>query len=74
MSLLTLEDVDLQDQGDYSCVAQCGPVVRTSTVQVQVFCESSTVSGQVSVGGGPDPGSDVVRWWGLAGVHVSQRP
>lgn len=50
VSLLTLEDVDLQDQGDYSCVAQCGPVVRTRTVKVQVFCESSTVSGQVSVG------------------------
>lgn len=51
MSLLTLEDVDLQDQGNYSCDAQCGPVVRTRTVHVQVFCESSPMSGQLSVGG-----------------------
>lgn len=50
MSLLTLEDVDLQDQGNYSCEAQCGPVVRTRTVQVQVFCKSSTMSRQLSVG------------------------
>lgn len=50
MSLLTLEAVDLEDQGNYSCVAQCGSVVRTRTVQVQVFCESNTVSRQVSVG------------------------
>lgn len=51
VSLMTLEDLDLQDQGNYSCTAQCGPVVRTRTVQVQVFCESRTVSGQVSVCG-----------------------
>ncbi|XP_075901672.1 vascular cell adhesion protein 1b isoform X2 [Nelusetta ayraudi] len=50
VSLLTLEDVDLQDQGDYSCVAQCGPVVRTRTVQVQVF---SFRSGPVLLDPGP---------------------
>lgn len=51
MSLLTLEDVNLQDQGNYSCEARCGPVVRTKIVQVQVFCESSAMSRQLSVGG-----------------------
>lgn len=51
MSLLTLEDVDIQDQGNYSCEAQCGPVVRTRTVHVQVFCESSPMFRQLSVEG-----------------------
>lgn len=51
MSLVTLENVDFQVQGNYSCEAQCGPVVRTRTIQVQVFCESSTMSRQISVGG-----------------------
>lgn len=51
ISLLTLEDVDIQDQGNYSCEAQCGPVVRTKTVHVQVFCESSPMSRQLSVEG-----------------------
>lgn len=51
VSMLTLEDVDFQVQGNYSCEAQCGSVVRTRTVPVQVFCESSTMSRQLFVGG-----------------------
>lgn len=61
VSLLTLEDLELQDQGHYSCQAKCGPVVRTGTVQVQVFCESSTVSEQVLVGGATATGGGALR-------------
>lgn len=51
VSLLTLENVDFQVEGNYSCEAQCGPVVRTRAIQVQVFCESSTMCRQLFVGG-----------------------
>uniref|UniRef100_A0A8C2Z1M4 Vascular cell adhesion molecule 1b n=1 Tax=Cyclopterus lumpus TaxID=8103 RepID=A0A8C2Z1M4_CYCLU len=37
LSLLHLQDLDLQDEGGYSCEAECDSVVRTSTVQVQVY-------------------------------------
>ncbi|XP_056271267.1 vascular cell adhesion protein 1b isoform X3 [Pseudoliparis swirei] len=37
LSLLHLRDLDLQDEGGYSCEAECDSVFRTSTVQVQVY-------------------------------------
>lgn len=39
-SLLHLQDLDLLDQGGYSCEATCGTVVRSNTTQIQVLCES----------------------------------
>ncbi|KAG7218881.1 hypothetical protein INR49_019467 [Caranx melampygus] len=36
-SLLHLQDLDLQDQGVYSCEAQCESVTRTRKSQVQVY-------------------------------------
>ncbi|TDH09012.1 hypothetical protein EPR50_G00104000 [Perca flavescens] len=37
LSLLHLQDLDLQDQGAYRCEAQCGSVIRTGTVRVHVY-------------------------------------
>ncbi|XP_031167876.2 vascular cell adhesion protein 1b [Sander lucioperca] len=37
LSLLRLQDLDLQDQGVYRCEAQCDSVIRTGTVQVHVY-------------------------------------
>lgn len=42
LSLLHLRDLDLQDQGAYSCEAECDSVVRTRDTQIQVLCESDT--------------------------------
>lgn len=42
LSLLHLRDLDLQDQGAYSCEAECDSVVRTGDTQIQVLCESDT--------------------------------
>lgn len=39
---LHLQDLDLQDQGGYSCEAECDSISRTGTSQVQVFCECGT--------------------------------
>nr|XP_033935790.1 vascular cell adhesion protein 1-like isoform X2 [Pseudochaenichthys georgianus] len=36
-SLLLLQDVDLQDQGGYSCEAECDSVIRTAEIQLHVF-------------------------------------
>ncbi|KAM3619818.1 uncharacterized protein V6R79_014029 [Siganus canaliculatus] len=36
-SLLHLKDMDLQDDGGYSCEVECGAVVRTGGAHVQVF-------------------------------------
>lgn len=40
VSLLHLQDLDLQDQGGYSCEAECDSVIRTRDIQVHVYCES----------------------------------
>lgn len=40
LSLLQLQDLDLEDQGGYSCEAECDSVVRTGSTQVHVLCES----------------------------------
>ncbi|XP_058493812.1 vascular cell adhesion protein 1b isoform X1 [Solea solea] len=37
LSLLQLKDLDLQDQGGYSCEAECDSVFRTRTTWVQVY-------------------------------------
>ncbi|XP_060934026.1 vascular cell adhesion protein 1b [Limanda limanda] len=37
LSLLHLPGLDLQDQGGYSCEAECDAVIRTRTVRVQVY-------------------------------------
>ncbi|KAF1372075.1 hypothetical protein PFLUV_G00260580 [Perca fluviatilis] len=37
LSLLHLQDLDLQDQGVYRCEAQCDSVIRTGTVRVHVY-------------------------------------
>lgn len=42
LSLLHLQDMDLQEQGGFSCEAECESVLRTRTTQVHVFCESNT--------------------------------
>lgn len=39
-STLVLEKLDLQDQGVYRCEAECGPVIRTRDVLVDIYCES----------------------------------
>ncbi|XP_029356083.1 vascular cell adhesion protein 1b [Echeneis naucrates] len=36
-SLLRLQDLDLQDQGSYSCEAECDSVIRTRTTRVHVY-------------------------------------
>ncbi|XP_070765648.1 vascular cell adhesion protein 1b [Enoplosus armatus] len=36
LSLLHLQDLDLQDQGRYNCEAECDSVIRTGTTQVYV--------------------------------------
>ncbi|KAL3047957.1 hypothetical protein OYC64_022005 [Pagothenia borchgrevinki] len=36
-SLLLLQDVDLQDEGGYSCEAECDSVMRTAEIQLHVF-------------------------------------
>lgn len=42
LSLLHLQDLDLQDQGGYSCEANCDSVNRTRNTQIHVLCESET--------------------------------
>ena len=42
LSLLILPDLDFQDQGGYSCEAECDSVIKTTNTQVQVYCESDT--------------------------------
>lgn len=42
LSLLHLLDLDLKDQGEFSCEAECDSVLRTGRTQIQVFCESDT--------------------------------
>lgn len=37
LTLLRLQDLDLQDQGGYSCEAECDSVIRTRTIQVYVY-------------------------------------
>lgn len=37
LTLLHLQDLDLQDQGGYSCEAECDSVIRTRTIQVYVY-------------------------------------
>ncbi|XP_074490478.1 vascular cell adhesion protein 1b isoform X2 [Sebastes fasciatus] len=37
LSLLRLQELGLQDQGGYGCEAECDSVIRTGTVQVQVY-------------------------------------
>ncbi|XP_044055615.1 vascular cell adhesion protein 1b [Siniperca chuatsi] len=37
LSLLHLQDLDLQDQGGYSCEAECDSVIRTGNTQVHVL-------------------------------------
>ncbi|XP_033478231.1 vascular cell adhesion protein 1b [Epinephelus lanceolatus] len=37
LSLLRVQDLDLQDQGGYSCEAKCGSVIRTGSIQVHVY-------------------------------------
>ncbi|XP_022071323.2 vascular cell adhesion protein 1b [Acanthochromis polyacanthus] len=37
VSLLHLQDLDLQDQGEYSCEAKCDSVVRTKSIQVYIY-------------------------------------
>ncbi|XP_059196704.1 vascular cell adhesion protein 1b [Centropristis striata] len=37
LSVLRLQDLDLQDQGGYSCEAECDSVIRTGTTQVHVY-------------------------------------
>ncbi|XP_069375597.1 vascular cell adhesion protein 1b isoform X2 [Paralichthys olivaceus] len=37
LSPLHLRDLDLQDQGGYSCEAECDAVIRTRTIQVHVY-------------------------------------
>ncbi|XP_028260392.1 vascular cell adhesion protein 1b [Parambassis ranga] len=37
VSLLHLQDLDLQDQGGYSCEAECDSVIRTRDIQVHVY-------------------------------------
>ncbi|XP_035031675.2 vascular cell adhesion protein 1b isoform X2 [Hippoglossus stenolepis] len=37
LSPLHLRDLDLQDQGGYSCEAECDTVIRTRTIQVHVY-------------------------------------
>ncbi|XP_041791699.1 vascular cell adhesion protein 1b [Chelmon rostratus] len=37
LSLLQLQDLDLEDQGGYSCEAECDSVVRTGSTQVHVL-------------------------------------
>ncbi|XP_054458710.1 vascular cell adhesion protein 1b [Anoplopoma fimbria] len=50
LSVLHLQDLDLQDEGGYRCEAECDSVIRTSTVQVQVY---SFPSGPVLEDPGP---------------------
>ncbi|XP_073332407.1 vascular cell adhesion protein 1b [Pagrus major] len=50
LSPLHLQDLDLQDQGGYSCEAECDSVSRTGTSRVQVF---SFPSGPVLEDPGP---------------------
>lgn len=42
LSMLHLQDLDLRDQGGYSCEAECDSVIRTRNTQVHVYCESDT--------------------------------
>lgn len=44
VSLLSIQELDLQDQGEYRCEAQCGSVVRAGSTYIQVFCESRVIS------------------------------
>nr|XP_046248293.1 vascular cell adhesion protein 1b isoform X2 [Scatophagus argus] len=37
LSLLHLQNLDLQDQGGYSCEAECDSVIRTGNTQIHVF-------------------------------------
>ncbi|XP_068176446.1 vascular cell adhesion protein 1b [Antennarius striatus] len=37
VSLIELQNLDLQDQGGYSCVAECDSVSRTGYTQIQVY-------------------------------------
>uniref|UniRef100_A0A3B5AA20 Vascular cell adhesion protein 1-like n=1 Tax=Stegastes partitus TaxID=144197 RepID=A0A3B5AA20_9TELE len=37
LSLLHLQDLDLQDQGEYSCEAKCDSVMRTRNIQVHIY-------------------------------------
>uniref|UniRef100_A0A8C5DDJ0 Ig-like domain-containing protein n=1 Tax=Gouania willdenowi TaxID=441366 RepID=A0A8C5DDJ0_GOUWI len=37
LSLLRLQDLDLQDQGEYQCEAECDGVSRTRTIQVRLY-------------------------------------
>ncbi|XP_053286411.1 vascular cell adhesion protein 1b isoform X2 [Pleuronectes platessa] len=37
LSPLHLRDLDLQDQGGYSCEAECDTVIRTRTIQVHLY-------------------------------------
>ncbi|XP_023148765.2 vascular cell adhesion protein 1b [Amphiprion ocellaris] len=36
-SLLHLQDLDLQDQGEYHCEAKCDSVMRTRSIQVHIY-------------------------------------
>lgn len=44
VSLLSIQELDLQDQGEYRCEAQCGSVVRAGSTYIQVFCEWGTTN------------------------------
>ncbi|XP_041647214.1 vascular cell adhesion protein 1b isoform X2 [Cheilinus undulatus] len=37
LSLLHLQDLDLQDQGEYTCEAECDSVTRTADTDVQIY-------------------------------------
>ncbi|CAF92862.1 unnamed protein product [Tetraodon nigroviridis] len=66
-SLLHLQDLDVLDQGGYSCEATCGTVVRSRTTQIQVL---SFPSGPVLEDPGPVLlGSDVLLRCDVARVY-----
>ncbi|XP_076028041.1 vascular cell adhesion protein 1b [Genypterus blacodes] len=60
MSLLYLEDLDMQDEGRYSCVAECGSVTKTRHTQVHVYSPPTNTSITVSPGLEVQEGQEVL--------------